>query len=115
STQLTRLLQPDRLKGSQNDQIVDEVAISALFKGSTLRLDDDTELKIRPAEVDEHGKIRPARLVEVKREVDSDIWCRFEGWEKFEQQMEKLNQKPQEHSQPDLSFFQELEGDWPLA
>ncbi|HEJ2459802.1 TPA: replication endonuclease [Vibrio cholerae] len=115
STQLTRLLQPDRLKGSQNDQIVDEVAISALFKGSTLRLDDETELKIRPAEVDEHGKIRPARLVEVKREVDSDIWCRFEGWEKFEQQMEKLNQKPQEHSQPDLSFFQELEGDWPLA
>ncbi|MDN6983457.1 replication endonuclease [Vibrio cholerae] len=115
STQLTRLLQPDRLKGSQNDQIVDEVAISALFKGSTLRLDDETELKIRPAEVDEHGKIRPARLVEVKREVDSDIWCRFDGWEKFEQQMEKLNQKPQEPSQPDLSFFKELEGDWPLA
>ncbi|MGL4193210.1 MAG: replication endonuclease [Vibrio sp.] len=115
STQLTRLLQPDRLKGSLNDQFADEVAISALFKGSTLRLDDETELKIRPSEVDEHGKIRPAQLVESKRDVDSGVWCRFQGWEHFEQQIEKLNQPTPEHSQPNLSFFQELEGDWPLA
>ncbi|MGL6027592.1 MAG: replication endonuclease [Vibrio sp.] len=112
STQLTRLLQPDRLKGSLNDQFADEVAISALFKGSTLRLDDETELKIRPSEIDEHGKYRPAQLVEVpKVATDNMFWMSIDCLD------DVLKQQPNEekHQQPELSHFPELENDWPLA
>ncbi|MDC0611914.1 replication endonuclease [Vibrio sp.] len=109
NTQLTRLLQPDRLNGSSNDQVVDNSAVSALLKGSSLRLDDKISLQIRPAEVDAQGNtVRPAQLVEVKREFDDDLWARFEGWDKLFEQKTK-----DEHQQPDLSFFAERD-DWPL-
>ncbi|ENM5737201.1 replication endonuclease [Vibrio mimicus] len=115
STQLTRLLQPDKVREANDPPVVEEAVLKALFRGSGLRLDDDTELKIRPAEVDAYGQIlRPARLVEVKHDINSDIWCRFEGWEKFEQQIDRKNQKPEPH-QPDLSFFPHREDDWPLT
>ncbi|MDQ2108610.1 MULTISPECIES: replication endonuclease [unclassified Vibrio] len=117
STQLTKLLQPDRLKGSVNDQVADDLTISALMKGSSVRLDDETSLQIRPAEVDAQGKtVRSARLVEIKREIadeDDDLWMRFEGWDKL---LDKLEPKEtNQHQQPDLSFFAEREDDWPLA
>ncbi|WP_187985128.1 replication endonuclease [Vibrio metschnikovii] len=117
STQLTKLLQPDRLKGSINDQVADDLTISALIKGSSVRLDDETSLQIRPAEVDAQGKtVRPAQLVEIKREIadeDDDLWMRFEGWDKL---LDKLEPKEtNQHQQPDLSFFAEREDDWPLA
>lgn len=117
STQLTKLLQPDRLKGSVNDQVADDLTISALIKGSSVRLDDETSLQIRPAEVDAQGKtVRPAQLVEIKREIadeDDDLWMRFEGWDKLLDKLEPKETK--QHQQPDLSFFAEREDDWPLA
>lgn len=112
NTQLTRLLQPDRLKGSFNDQVVENSALSALLKGSSLRLDDKTSLKIRPAEVDEQGKtVRPAQLVEVKRYIEDDSWMNFEGWDQVFKDSEP--KQKDEYQQPDLSFFAERD-DWPL-
>ncbi|WP_447029283.1 hypothetical protein [Vibrio parahaemolyticus] len=41
---------------------IDETALAALLKGSSLRIDDETSIQIRAAEVDEHGNVRSAQL-----------------------------------------------------
>lgn len=112
SDQLTRILDPVNSRASYPPNI-DDSALAALLKGSSIRIDDATSIQIRPAEVDEHGNKRPAQLVEVSRvPIEDNSWMNFEGWDKALAQPE---QKTEEYQQPDLSFFPELEGDWPLV
>ncbi|WP_281223088.1 replication endonuclease [Photobacterium sanguinicancri] len=108
--QLSRLFAPEDVL-FKNTPNIDETALAALLKGSSLKVDNETSVQIRPAEVDEHGNKRPAQLVEVSRVPAADMkWMEFESWEQAFAQPEK-----KEYQQPDLSFFPELEGDWPLA
>lgn len=90
---------------------IDERALAALLKGSSLRIDDETSIQIRAAEVDGYGNVRPAQLVEVTRTpAENNSWMNFEGWDQALAQPEK-----QEYQQPDLSFFPEMEDEWPLV
>ncbi|AUI86603.1 replication protein [Vibrio azureus] len=109
SDQLTRLLDP--VKGWVNKPPnIDETAMAALLKGSSIRIDDAISIQIRSAEVDEYGNKRPAQLVEVKRQRSDDTnWMDFEGWDNLFTQPEK-----QEYQQPDLSIFPDGD-DWPLV
>ncbi|OEA87388.1 replication protein [Vibrio parahaemolyticus] len=110
--QLTRLLAPNEILANSPPNI-DEFALTALLKGSSLKVDNETSLQIRPAEVDEHGNKRPAQLVEVSRAPADDLkWMDFEGWDQLFTQPEQVKD---EYQQPDLSFFPELESDWPLV
>ncbi|EOX4428950.1 replication endonuclease [Vibrio alginolyticus] len=110
--QLTRLLEPVNKRVNKSPNI-DDAALSALLRGSSVRVDDATSIQIRPAEVDEHGNKRPAQLVEVSRAPAEDRnWMEFESWDKVFAQPE---QATDEYKQPDLSFFSEREDDWPLA
>ncbi|MCS0129196.1 replication endonuclease [Vibrio alginolyticus] len=110
--QLTRLLAPNEILANSPPNI-DEFALTALLKGSSLKVDNETSLQIRPAEVDEHGNKRPAQLVEVSRAPADDLkWMDFEGWDQLFTQPE---QAKDEYQQPDLSFFPEMESDWPLV
>lgn len=110
--QLTRLLDPVNKRANKSPNI-DEAALAALLRGSSVRVDDATSIQIRPAEVDEHGNKRPAQLVEVNRQRSDDTnWMDFEGWDQLFTQPEQVKD---EYQQPGLSFFPELEGDWPLA
>ncbi|MFS1881276.1 replication endonuclease [Vibrio splendidus] len=109
--QLTRLLAPNEILANSPPNI-DEFALTALLKGSSLKVDNETSLKIRPAEIDEHGNKRPAQLVEVSRAPADDLkWMDFEGWDQLFTQPDQVKD---EYQQPDLSFFPELESDWPL-
>ncbi|HCM0858540.1 TPA: replication endonuclease [Vibrio parahaemolyticus] len=111
SDQLTRILDPVNSRAN-NPPNIDETALAALLKGSSIRIDDATSIQIRPAEVDEHGNVRPAQLVEVSRTPANDnSWMNFEGWDQVFSQPEE---KTKEYQQPDLSFFPEMEEDWPL-
>ncbi len=90
---------------------IDEAALAALLKGSSIRVDSERSLQIRSAELDEHGNIRPAQLVEVTRTPAEDrSWMNFEGWDNVFALPET-----KEYQQPDLSFFHEMADDWPLA
>ncbi|UTT84296.1 replication endonuclease [Vibrio pelagius] len=110
--QLTRLLAPNEILANSPPNI-DESALTALLKGSSLKVDNETSLQIRSAEVDEHGNKRPAQLVEVSRTPADDLkWMDFEGWDQLFTQPDQVKD---EYQQPDLSFFPELESDWPLA
>ncbi len=67
---------------ANNPPNIDEPALAALLKGSSIRIDDATSIQIRPAEVDEHGNKRSAQLVEVSRAPADDLkWMDFEGWD----------------------------------
>ncbi len=104
------MLAPERRKANKPPNI-DKAALAALRKGSSIRIDDERSIQIRPAEVDEYGEKRPAQLVEVSRVPADDLsWMNFEGWDEVLAQPET-----EEYQQPDLSFFPELEDDWPLA
>lgn len=110
--QLTRLLAPNEILANSPPNI-DEFALTALLKGSSLKVDNETSLQIRPAEIDEHGNKRPAQLVEVSRAPADDLkWMDFEGWDQLFTQPEQVKD---EYQQPDLSFFPEMESDWPLV
>ncbi|EHR1278273.1 replication endonuclease [Vibrio parahaemolyticus] len=110
SNQLSRLLEPERYMNNK-PSVLDESTVEALLKGSSIRVDSERSLQIRPAELDEHGNIRPAQLVEVTRTPAEDrSWMNFEGWDSVFAQPEN-----KEYQQPDLSFFPEMEDDWPLA
>ncbi|EHK0041995.1 replication endonuclease [Vibrio parahaemolyticus] len=110
--QLTRLLNPRQIK-AKDSPTMDDAALAALLRGSSVRVDDATSIQIRPAEADEHGNKRPAQLVEVSRAPAEDRnWMEFEGWAQLFTQPEQVKD---EYQQPGLSFFPELEGDWPLA
>lgn len=96
-----------------NKPNIDETALAALLKGSSLKVDNETSIQIRPAEVGEHGNKRPAQLVEVSRVPADDMnWLNFKGWDKTFAQPEQVKD---EYKQPDLSFFPDAESDWPLA
>jgi len=120
STQLSRVLAPISSNSALNTEPgakappgLDEAALSALLKGSSIRLDNETSIQIRQAEADEHGNIRPAQLVEVSRQVEDDSWMNFEGFDT----LFELPDNPQineEYQQPNLSHFCERD-DWPLA
>ncbi|MGY6403141.1 hypothetical protein [Vibrio parahaemolyticus] len=91
---------------------IDETALAALLKGSSLRIDDKTSIQIRAAEVDGYGNVRPAQLVEVTRTpAENNSWMNFEGWD---QALALPEQMTEEYQQPDLSFFPEMEYEWPL-
>ncbi|NOH60304.1 replication endonuclease [Vibrio sp. RE88] len=108
SDQLTRLLDPVNKRVNKSPNI-DEAALAALLKGSSIRIDDATSIQIRPAELDEHGNKRPAQFVEVSRQRPDDTnWMDFEGWGNLFAQPER-----QDYEQPDLSIFPDG-GDWPL-
>ncbi|KAB2112178.1 replication endonuclease [Vibrio alginolyticus] len=110
--QLTRLLNPRQIK-AKDSPTMDDAALAALLRGSSVRVDDVTSIQIRSAEVDEHGNKRPAQLVEVSRAPAEDRnWMEFDSWDKVFAQPE---QATDEYKQPDLSFFSEREDDWPLA
>ncbi|WP_420645969.1 replication endonuclease [Vibrio parahaemolyticus] len=110
SDQLTRILDPVNSRAN-NPPNIDEPALAALLKGSSLRIDNETSIQIRAAEVDEYGNVRPAQLVEVTRTpAENNSWMNFEGWDQALAQPEQ-----QEYQQPDLSFFPEMEDDWPLV
>ncbi len=110
--QLTRLLNPKQIK-AKDSPTMDDAALAALLRGSSVRVDEATSIQIRPAEVDEHGNKRPAQLVEISRAPAEDRnWMEFESWGKVFAQPEQVKD---EYQQPDLSFFPELESDWPLA
>ncbi|WP_171058479.1 replication endonuclease [Vibrio diabolicus] len=109
---LSRILEPmkDRATSPPN---IDETALAALLKGSSLRIDDETSIQIRAAEVDEYGNFRSAQLVEVtRRPAENNSWMNFEGWD---QALAQSEEKTKEYQQPDLSFFPEVEDDWPLV
>ena len=108
--QLTRLLDPVNKRANKSPNI-DGAALAALLKGSSIRVDSERSLQIRPAEVDERGNKRPAQLVEVSRvPADNLKWIDFEGWDKVFVQSE---QATDEYQQPNLSFFPDGD-DWPL-
>ncbi len=110
SNQLSRLLEPERYMNNK-PSVLDQSTVEALLKGSSIRVDSERSLQIRPAELDEHGNIRPAQLVEVTRTPAEDrSWMNFEGWDSVFAQPEN-----KEYQQPDLSFFPEMDDDWPLA
>lgn len=110
SDQLSRILEPMK-DGATSPPNIDERALAALLKGSSLRIDDETSIQIRAAEVDGYGNVRPAQLVEVTRTpAENNSWMNFEGWDQALAQPEK-----QEYQQPDLSFFPEMEDEWPLV
>ncbi|WP_207907641.1 replication endonuclease [Vibrio crassostreae] len=110
--QLTRLLSPNEIVANSPPNM-GAFSVSALLKGSSVRIDNETSIQIRPAEVDEHGNKRPAQLVEVSRVPADDMnWLNFEGWDKTFAQPEQVKE---EYQQPDLSFFPDAECDWPLA
>lgn len=112
SDQLNRLFAPNHSKGSLPPNI-DDSALNALLKGSSVRVDKDASIQIRPAYVDEHGHRRPAQLVEVTRQTSSNTnWMEFESWD---QVFAKPEQTQDEYQQPDLSIFPELESDWPMV
>ncbi|WP_373272044.1 hypothetical protein [Vibrio parahaemolyticus] len=91
---------------------IDETALAALLKGSSLRIDDETSIQIRAAEVDEHGNVRSAQLVEVTRKpAENNSWMNFEGWD---QALAQPEEKTKEYQQPGLSFFPDGD-DWPLV
>ncbi|MBY3749672.1 replication endonuclease [Vibrio parahaemolyticus] len=109
--QLTRLLNAKQIK-AKDSPTMDDAALAALLRGSSVRVDDATSIQIRPAEIDEHGNKRPAQLVEVSRSPAEDRnWMEFESWDKVFAQPE---QATDEYKQPDLSFFSEREDDWPM-
>ncbi|MCR9569977.1 replication endonuclease [Vibrio alginolyticus] len=109
--QLTRLLNPKQIK-AKDSPTMDDAALAALLRGSSVRVDEVTSIQIRPAEVDEHGNKRPAQLVEISRAPAEDRnWLEFESWDKVFAQPE---QATAEYKQPDLSFFPEREDDWPM-
>ncbi|MDW1940912.1 replication endonuclease [Vibrio sp. Vb0599] len=111
SDQLTRLLNPKQIK-AKDSPTMDDAALAALLKGSSIRIDNERSLQIRPTEVDERGNKRPAQLVEVSRvPADNLKWMDFEGWDKVFAQSE---QAKDEYQQPDLSFFPDGD-DWPLV
>ncbi|TCT61904.1 replication endonuclease [Vibrio crassostreae] len=110
--QLTRLLSPNEIVANSPPNM-GAFSVSALLKGSSVRIDNETSIQIRPAEVDEHGNKRPAQLIEVSRVPTDDMnWLNFEGWDKTFAQPEQVKE---EYQQPDLSFFPDAECDWPLA
>ncbi|ANU36268.1 Replication A protein [Vibrio scophthalmi] len=110
SDQLSRLLEPDRAHG-QNTSHIDESSLAALLKGSSLRIDNETSVQIRPAELDAQGNIRPARLIETKCErtrIDNGSWLDFEGWDVVLADptvTDEDDDSDDNYQQPNLSIF----------
>ncbi|MGF1710115.1 replication endonuclease [Vibrio kagoshimensis] len=111
SDQLKRLLEPYSMRGGLPPNI-DDSALIALQKGSSIRIDDETSIRIRPAEHLACGTVRPAQLVEEYKPKEDLSWL-----EEFEAKPpEPLTGEDEDHKyqQPDLSHFTEVD-DWPLV
>ncbi|MFS1878831.1 replication endonuclease [Vibrio splendidus] len=110
SDQLKRLLEPYSVGGGLPPNI-DGSALIALQKGSSIRIDDETSIRVRPAEHLPCGTVRPAQLVEEYQPKPDLSW------------LDELEVKPPgpltgedddyEYEQPNLSFFPETD-EWPL-
>lgn len=106
--QLRRLLSPYAIRGGLPPNI-DESALAALKKGSSVRIDDETRIRIRPAEVLPCGTVRPAQLAEEYIPKANLSWL-----DEFEKDPPKLLSES-DYVQPDLSVFPEhgqLLPDW---
>ncbi|WED23494.1 replication endonuclease [Vibrio sp. JC009] len=101
TSQVSRLTIPYE-KWLENPPDYDDPAIDAFIKGSSLKLEDGSSIQIRPAELDEHGNIRPAQLIEVKESEDNLSWLEFESWDELFDQPEP---EEDEYQQPELSLF----------
>ncbi|MFA0026708.1 hypothetical protein AB4369_27830, partial [Vibrio sp. 10N.261.49.A5] len=73
SDQLKRLLEPYSVGGGLPPNI-DDSALIALQQGSSIRIDDETSIRIRPAEHLPCGKVRPAQLVEEYQPTPDLSW-----------------------------------------
>ncbi|MEZ9338711.1 replication endonuclease [Vibrio splendidus] len=110
SDQLKRLLEPYSVGGGLPPNI-DGSALIALQQGSSIRIDDETSMRIRPAEHLPCGTVRPAQLVEEYQPKPDLSW------------LHEFEVKPPgpltgedddyEYEQPNLSFFPEID-EWPL-
>ncbi len=86
-----------------------------LLKGGSIRVDTDTSIKIRPAEVyqDSEGNLirRPPQLVEVQRsEVDNLSWLYEDS---FYEQLELREEIEPQYQQPELSYFNDDTNEYP--
>ncbi|MGF1764824.1 replication endonuclease [Aliivibrio kagoshimensis] len=111
SNQLKNIFAPNQ-KNKKVDTFVDENALNALLNGSSLNLHDGRSLKIRPAELDSEGNIRPAQLIEIEKEPEDMRWLEFDGWPD-----EPKPTNRDEYEQPNLSIFTKHDfgdDDWPL-
>ncbi|WP_246859784.1 replication endonuclease [Vibrio crassostreae] len=100
SEQLRRLLEPYSAVGGGPPNI-DDSALVALLNGSSIRIDDEKSLRIRPAERLPCGKVRPAQLVEEYQPKPDLSWL-----EQFEVKIsEDLTGEDEdyEYQQPNLS------------
>lgn len=108
SDKLSKILTPLGKK----PESLDEHALNAFMKGSSLNLGDGRKVKIHSGYVDEDGNVRPPELMEIEKEPEDLRWLDFNGWP------EPPNKsKTDEYQQPNLSIFPEYEfGDdeWPL-
>ncbi|MGF1842474.1 replication endonuclease [Vibrio clamense] len=102
SDQLKRLLEPYSINGGLPPNI-DEDALTALLKGSSIRIDDETSIRIRPAEVDEYGKKRPAQLVEQYEPKPDLSW--LDDFEAKPSEPLTGEDEDHEYEQPGLSEF----------
>lgn len=109
SDQLRRLFAPYLINGGLPPTI-DESAINALLKGSSIRIDEETTIRIRSAEQLPCGGTRPAQLVEEYQPKPNLSWL-------GEPEPEPVINKPlteENYQQPDLSHFEYVD-DWPLV
>ncbi|SBS65518.1 replication endonuclease [Vibrio atlanticus] len=100
SDQLKRLLEPYSVGGGLPPNI-DDSALIALQQGSSIRIDDETSIRIRPAEHLPCGTVRPAQLVEEYQPKPDLSWL-----DDFEaKQPEPLTGEDENHEyqQPNLS------------
>ena len=100
SDQLKRLLEPYSVGGGLPPNI-DDSALIALQQGSSIRIDDETSIRIRPAEHLPCGTVRPAQLVEEYQPKPDLSWL-----DDFEaKQPEPLTGEDEDHEyqQPNLS------------
>ncbi|MUK40980.1 replication endonuclease [Aliivibrio fischeri] len=108
SDKLSKILTPLGKK----PESLDEHALNAFMKGSSLNLHDGRKVKIRSGYVDEDGNVRPPELMEIEEEPEDLRWLDFNGWP------EPPNEsKIDEYQQPNLSIFSEYEfgdNEWPL-
>lgn len=109
SDKLSTLLTPLGKK----PESIDEHALNAFMKGSTLNLHDGRKVKLRSGYVDMDGNVRQPELIEITKEPENLSWLDFEGWPDA-----PTDTNSNEYQQPDLSIFPDCDfGDdeWPLV
>ncbi len=110
SDQLKRLLEPYPVGGGLPPNI-DGSALIALQQGSSIRVDDETSIRIRPAEHLPYGTVRSAQLVEEYRPKPDLSW--LDDFKAKQPGPLAGEDDDYEYEQPNLSFFPET-AEWPL-